>query len=71
MAQGPSAIEVTGGVIMSQVERLIQLIREYGTQADLSNEKIDKIVALVNRSLNMGVPDVDDLKNTLESIGRE
>lgn len=55
---------------MAQVERLIQLIREYGSDAGLSKEKTDKMVALVQRSIDMGVPDVEDLKNTLEKIGR-
>ena len=70
MAQGFGSIEVFGGIDLTQVDRLIQLIREYGADANFSKEKMDKIVALVERSLKMGVPEVEDLKNTLENIGR-
>mgnify|MGYP000443979635 CR=1 FL=1 len=54
---------------MAQVERLVQLIREFGAEEGLSQDKIEKIVALVERSLKMGVPEVDDLMRTLEQIG--
>lgn len=56
---------------MAKVERLVQLIREYGAEDGMSQEKIEKIVALVERTLNMGIPEVEDLMRTLELIGRD
>ncbi len=54
---------------MPQITRLIQLIEDNCRKEGFSENKIGKIVALVATTLKQGLPDKDDLENSLETIG--
>ena len=55
---------------MSAENRLMQLIKVKSAEAGYSQAKTDKILALVSTAINEGIPEVDDLRSKLESIGR-
>jgi len=55
---------------MSSENRLMQLIKVKSAEAGYSQAKTDKILALVSTAINEGIPEVDDLRSRLESIGR-
>ena len=55
---------------MSAENRLMQLIKIKSAEAGYSQTKTDKILALVSTAINEGIPEVDDLRSRLESIGR-
>ena len=55
---------------MSAENRLMQLIKIKSDEAGYSQSKTDKILALVSTAINEGIPEVDDLRSRLESIGR-
>ena len=55
---------------MSAENRLMQLIKIKSVEAGYSQTKTDKILALVSTAINEGIPEVDDLRSRLESIGR-
>ena len=55
---------------MSAENRLMQLIKIKSEEAGYSQTKTDKILALVSTAINEGIPEVDDLRSRLESIGR-
>jgi len=54
---------------MPQITRLIQLIEENCREKGFSENKIIKIVALVQTTLKQGLPEKDDLESSLETIG--
>ena len=55
---------------MNAENRLMQLIKIHSTEAGYSQAKTDKILSLVSIAINERVPEVDDLRSRLESIGR-
>ena len=55
---------------MNAENRLVQLIKIHSAEAGYSQAKTEKILALVGIAINEGVPEVEDLKSRLESIGR-
>jgi len=58
------------GEKMPQITRLMQLIEEDCRQKNFSENKTQKILALVQMTLKQGVPNKDDLEDLLETIGR-
>ena len=61
---------VKKGEKMPQITRLMQLIEEDCRQKNFSENKTQKILALVQMTLKQGVPNKDDLEDLLETIGR-
>lgn len=55
---------------MPQITRLMQLIEDDCRKKNFSENKTQKILALVKMTLKQGVPNKDDLEDLLETIGR-
>jgi hypothetical protein len=50
-------------------ERLVELIKQAARVNGCSESQLEQILALVKTTFEEGVPEVDDLKRTLQTLG--
>lgn len=50
-------------------ERLVELIKQAAAESGCSGSQLEQILALVKTTFEEGVPDVDDLRRRLLTLG--